>query len=186
MYVQREQKVFGKEMDEMKGLVEEGKKSSVAVLGTKTASVISLVAGEAAIMIFLGVVIRLLLRPGMTVGIYIDALNIVTVISMILIVIAAAGQMRELGCAFKYCAVPDSEIDADLVAKSAGAVKLSMITAVLSGGIVTVLRVISLLYFPDMESLGQQILLAGAMTDLLCGMMIAVLLLPIYGRLKKL
>lgn len=157
----------------------------------------TLLLGECAIIVFLGVYIYwqyLAPFPGLKLGVYFDMLNLIPIIGMILIVMAATGSLKELGYAFKYCVMPDSDFSADQVGKAARAVKLAMITAVLTGGIVTLFNVITVFYtsinlFTIEDKLYEagpgQILIASSMTSLLCGMLVAILLLPIYGRLKK-
>lgn len=153
--------------------------------------------GECAIIVFLGVYIYwqyLMPFPGLKLGIYVDALNLIPIIGMLLIVMAATGSLKELGYAFKYCFMPDSDFSTDQVGKAVRAVKLAMITAVLTGGIVTLFNVITVFYtsvnlFTIEDKLYEagpgQILIASSMTGLLCGMLVAILLLPIYGKLKK-
>lgn len=157
----------------------------------------TLLLGECAIIALLGVYIYwqyLTPFPGLKLGIYIDALNLIPIIGMLLIVIAATGSLKELGYAFKYCVMSDSDLSADQVGKAVRAVKLAMITAVLTGGIVTLFNVITVFYtsvnlFMIEDKLYEagpgQILIASSMTSMLCGMLVAILLLPIYGRLRK-
>lgn len=157
----------------------------------------ALLLGECAIIVFFGVYIYwqyLTPFPGLNPGVYFDALNLIPIIGMLLIVMAATGSLKELGYAFKYCFMPDSDFSDDQVGKAARAVKLAMITAVLTGGIVTLFNLITVFYtsinlFAIEDKLYEagpgQILIASSMTSLLCGMLVAILLLPIYGRLKK-
>lgn len=168
-------------------------------LNTKngTRRLFTLLLGECAIVAFLGFYIYwqyLTPFPGLKLGIYVDAMSFVPVTGVILIVMVATGSLKELGRAFQYCVVPDSGLSAEQVGKAVQAVKLSMITAVLTGGIVTLFDVITVFYtslnFYTVEGTVRaagpdQILIGSSMSSVLCGLLVAILFLPIYGRLKK-
>lgn len=165
--------------------------------GQKFVKLFTLCLGECAIIALLGVYIYwqyLTPFPGLNLGSYIDSLNFIPIIGMILIVTAATGSLKELGYAFKYCVMSDSDISVSQVGKAVYAVKLAMITSVLTGGIVTLFNIITVFYTSVnlftiegklYEAGPDQILVAFSMTSLLGGMLVAILLLPIYGRLKK-
>lgn len=157
----------------------------------------TLILGECAIIALFGVYIYwqyLTPFPGLKLGIYFDTLDLIPIIGMLLIVLAATGSLKELGYAIKYCVVSNSDVSDAQVGKAVRAVKLAMITAVLTGGIVTLFNVITVLYTSVnlfmiegklYEAGPGQILIASSMTSMLCGVLVAILLLPIYGRLKK-
>lgn len=162
-----------------------------------TRRLLALLLGECAIVAFLGVYIYWqYLTPfsGLKLGSYFDTMSFVPITGVILIVMAAAGLLKELGRAFLYCVVPDSGLSAEQVGKAVQAVKLSMVTAVLTGGIVTLFNVITVFYtslnFYTVEGTVRaagpdQILIASSMSSMLCGLLVAILFFPIYGRLKR-
>ena len=113
---------------------------------------------------------------------------------MLLIIMLSTGSFKELGYAFKYCVIPDSDISVGQVEKALHAVKLAMVTAILTGVTVTLFNMITVFRTSiNLITIGEkiyeagpdQILIAASMTSVLSGMLVALLLLPIYGRLKK-
>lgn len=181
----------------MKAINAEKRKNFFFPLGQKFKKLFTLLLGECAIIALLGVYIHwqyLSPFPGLKLGIYIDGLNFIPIIGMLLIIMATTGSFKELGCALKYCVMSDSDISAGQVGKAVHVVKLAMITAMLTGGIVTMFNMITVfqasLNFYTIEDKvyeagPNQILIAASLTGMLCGMLVALLLLPIYGRLKK-
>lgn len=123
-----------------------------------------------------------------------DELSFILIIGMILVVVTASGSLKELGCAFKYCIMSDSDISASQVGKSVHAVKLAMIISMFTGGMITLFNLITVFYTnvnlvtieEKLYEVGpDQILIAVSLHSLICGTFITLLFLPIWGRLKR-
>lgn len=181
----------------MKTVTTKNEKNFSFPLGQRFVKFSTLLLGECAITALLGFYIHwqyLTPFPGLVLGIYISGLNFIPIIGMLIIIMLATGSLKELGYAFKYCVMSNSDISVGQAGKAVCAVKLAMITAVFTGGIITLFNLItvfetSLNFFTIEEKVYEtgpdQLLIAASMTDMLCGMLVALLLLPIYGRLKK-
>lgn len=168
----------------MKASVSENRKA--VSVSPKVNRVNSFVIGEAAIAIIIGVAFRLMMGTDIIAGIYTDGLSLLSVIGVTFVVLAAAGLLKEFGCAFAYCVADASDTDAAQLKKAAAAVKLSMITAVLTGVLMAMIGVIGSLYSPVVEEPAYlPILLANSMIGMLYGIVAAILLLPVYARLKN-
>lgn len=168
----------------MKASVTENRK--VTFMSSKIRKVFLLVAGEAAIVIMIGAIFRLMMGPDIIAGIYIDGWSGLSIIGMTFAVLAVAGLLRDFGRAFGYCVADASDIAHMQVKKAADAVKLSMVTAVLTGVLIAIYRVIGLLYSPVVaEPEFMPLFLADMIIGILYGIVVVILLLPIYGRLKK-
>lgn len=153
--------------------------------------------GECGIIIFLSVFIHwqyLTPFPHLNLRVYVDGLSLISITGMLLIIMLSTGSFKELGYAFKYCVIPDSDISVGQVEKALHAVKLAMVTAILTGVTVTLFNMITVFRTSiNLITIGEkiyeagpdQILIAASMTSVLSGMLVALLLLPIYGRLKK-
>lgn len=168
----------------MKASVTENRK--VTFTSSKIGKVFSLVAGEAAIVIMIGVIFRLMMGPDIISGIYIDGWLGLSIIGMTFTVLAVAGLLRDFVRAFGYCVADASNIAHMQVKKAADAIKLSMVTAVLAGVMIAIYRIIGLLYSPVVaEPEFMPLFLADMMIGILYGIVVIILLLPIYGRLKN-
>lgn len=169
----------------MKTSVAENKKA--VFTSPKTGRVLSLIVGEIAIVILIGAVFRLMMGPDIIAEIYLDVWSALSIIAVAFAVLAAAGLLGDFGRAFGYCVSDASETVATQVRKAANAVKLSMIASVLTGVLIAIYRVIGLLYSPmTTEPEFLPLFLADLMIGILYGIVVVILLLPIYGRLKKL
>ncbi|MCM1327383.1 MAG: hypothetical protein NC094_11625 [Bacteroidales bacterium] len=168
----------------------ESNKNNMA--GEKWINLVTLLLGEAAMIALFIVYIHWECR--LKFGNCMQEVSFILVIGMILIVAAASGSLKELGCAFPYCIMPDSDISASQAGKAVHAVKLAMITSALTGGMITLLNLITVFYTDvnlvtieeKLYEVGPgQILIASSLQYLLCGIFVAMLFLPIYGRLKR-
>lgn len=159
---------------------------------TKIINVFKLLLGECAIVALLYFFIRV--ERGLEFDNYMNTLGFTLIIGMLLVVVTAAGSLKELGYAFKYCIIPDSDISASQIRKSVHAVKLAMITSMFTGGIITLFNLITVLCTDvnlvtieeKLYEVGPgQLLIAYSLNGLTCGIFMALLFLPIWGRLKR-
>lgn len=152
---------------------------------SEVAKIISLIVGEAAIMILGGVILRITMTPDIIVGVYIDGLSLLPMIGMMLIVLVTSGMLKDFGRAFVYCVKDVQRTAAEQLKRAAYAVKLSMVTALLTGMLMTMLAAISILYSPMMqEPRVAPVLFASSLIGLLYGIIVAILMIPIYARLR--
>lgn len=152
---------------------------------SKVGKITSLLVGEAVILILVGVIIRIMMTSGTIVEMYVDGLSLFPIIGMMLIALATAGLLKNFGCAFVYCVIDVQKTAAEQLNRAAYAVKLSMATALLTGILMTMFAVISVLYSPmAQEQRVVPVLFANSLLGMLYGTIAAILLIPIYARLK--
>ncbi len=152
----------------------------------KTGKIISLIAGEAAILLLGGILLGLITTgAGTKPTIYMDGLSLLPIVGMVFIVLTATGLLREFGHAFVYCVEDDYEVSAAQVRRAAYSIKLSMVTALLTGAVTTVVWLIGLLYSPLVgQTEFYPLLFADSVIGILYGMIAVILLIPIYASLK--
>lgn len=156
-------------------------------ISQKTGRIVSLIAGEAAVMILGGVFLKIYMADcDLQAAAYIDFLSWLPIIGMIFIVLTVAGLLKEFGRAFAYCVKDESEVTAAQVKRAAFSIKLSIVTALLTGVLMTVVTVIGILYSPVVSQPEFLPLVFGnSVIGMLYGTIAAVLLLPVYARLKS-
>ncbi len=162
----------------------DNKKEPVSRLNT--GKIISLIAAEVAFLLLGGILLGVVTTgAGTKAAVYMDGLSLLPIVGMVFIVLAATGLLREFGHAFVYCVEDDSEVSAVQIRKAAYSIKLSMVTALLTGAVTTAVLLISLLYSP---LVGQTeyfpLLFADSVIGILYGMIAVISLIPIYASLK--
>ncbi|MCM1192659.1 MAG: hypothetical protein NC123_10370 [Butyrivibrio sp.] len=147
--------------------------------------IISLIAGEIAIVILCSLFLSLYIRSmGIKPIVYSDGMMLLPIICMVLVILTATGLLKEFGCALAYC-VKDSGETVAQVRKAAFSIKLSMITAFLTGTLLTIVTAIGLLHSLSLKQPEFFMpLMANAGIGVLYGIMAVILMLPIYARLK--
>lgn len=116
-------------------------------------------------------------------AIYIDGLSLLPIIGMIFIVLVATGQLKEFGHAFVYCVKDDSEVAAAQVRRAAFSIKLSMVTALLTSVLMTIVVTIGILYSPMVVP--TEYLFGDSIIGMPYGIITVILLLTIYAKLKN-
>lgn len=152
----------------------------------KIGRVLFLIVGEAAILIFGGIFLRIyMVDLDINAVIYIDNLSWLPIIGMIFIVLAVTGLLKEFGRAFAYCFKGESELTAAQVKRAAFSIKLSIVTALLTGILMTIVVTIGILYSPVVGQTDNLPLVFGnSIIGMLYSIIAAILLLPIYAKLK--
>lgn len=163
-----------------------GKKENPTII-PKAGGIISFIVGEVAIIVLCALFFGLYVREsGIAALLYSDGLTLIQIVCMIFVILFATGLLKEFGYAFMYCVRNDSKETAAQIRKAAFSVKLSMVTALLTGAVITIMMVIGVVYstLPEQPEYFSP-LFATASTGILYGITIVVLLLPVYARLKS-
>ena len=169
----------GKEWSMKEAAMKNGKES---FMSNKTGRMIALIVGE----FILALIWLMFLRwnnPHVKAVYYQDSLAFGLIVAMMLFMLIFTGTIKNFGLAFVYCVAKNAEVTLSQIKTSLFAVKLSMVTALLTSismSIMMVIDILSHLYIEQAEMWG--FMFSVPCINVLYGVLAVMLLLPIYAR----
>lgn len=117
---------------------------------------------------------------------FVDAPQLVFLVSILLLVLVMSGMIKDLFCAFRYAFKTDLQINVSEIKKAILAVKTAIITANVTGILFALIgTIISLQSGIDMDKEYLLLWIAVSMLSICYGLMISIILIPVYTRLKN-
>lgn len=126
--------------------------------------------------------VTIILSQGMMVW-YLDTVSLLAILLMMVAALLSAGKLGDFFSAFAFCAGKRQSATKEDVERAVASCKLAIAVAVISGVVVTLIGIISFLW----QDVGSELIgsnLSVALLSTLYGLIIALLLLPVLGRLK--
>ena len=159
--------------------------NKAVLMSGRAGRIFSLVAGEIIIVIFWMVFLQWM-NPKVEAVFFQDSLSLGLITGMVLIMLLVTGTFKNFVYAFVYCVEQNPDITVLQMKKSLFSLKLSMVTALLSGVSMAFVTIIDIFVHLSVE----QVDFWGMFFYIPClcilyGVLAVMLLLPIYARLRK-
>lgn len=160
------------------------KNGKESFMSNKTGRVIALIAGEVIPALILLMFLRFN-NPYVQAAYYQDSLAFFLIVAMVACVLICTGTIKNFGLAFVYCIEQNAEVTIAQIKTALFAVKLSMVTALLTSismAIMMVIDILGHLYMDQAEMWG--FMFSVPCISILYGVLAVILLVPIYARLR--